>query len=155
MSTRTAYAGTAEDGDIYTAANHAKMAGGWVAHDESASNQTTSSTTVLTLHTLVVPVNAARRYRVTVHVGRLTYTVPTDSFTGRINIGGTNKYASGTIGDHQDAMTMVGIFDSTTAGTVTVLATLQRLDGTGTCTATRSSTNIGFMLVEDIGPAPA
>ena len=40
MGSRTAYAGIAADGDVYTAANHRRMPGGWIGYTERATDLT-------------------------------------------------------------------------------------------------------------------
>lgn len=71
MTVRTAYAGTALAGDPYTAANHARMPGGWIGYAEVTANQAIQDAdsggleTNLTGLTVTVTVGANRRIKIT------------------------------------------------------------------------------------------
>lgn len=71
MPSRTAYAGTALTGDVYTAANHARMPGGWIGYAEVTADQALQDAdsgglkTDLTGLSIAVTVGATRRIRVT------------------------------------------------------------------------------------------
>jgi hypothetical protein len=156
MGTRASYAGTAQPGDVYTASNHAEMPGGWIVYDAETSSETTSSTTELTLHSATATVKAGRRYKMTFYCGFVAVTVANDTFFIRMKYNGTtisrfNVTRTSTADDNGIMCAMVVDNTSGTSGTFAVTA--QRNAGTGTLTIGRSATGIGYMLVEDIGPA--
>jgi hypothetical protein len=158
MTVRTAYAGTALSGDVYTAANHARMPGGWIGYAEVTAPQLSVGTTEVDLTglTVTVTVGASRRVRVTGH-GLLGANGGAVIPVGRIKEGTTEL---GRWAHHSLAGS--GIYDmaegavvlTPTAGAHTYKMTLQDA-GTGPGTITLQSSVLGpsFILVEDLGPA--
>lgn len=64
MPNRTAYAGTAADGDVYTAANHARMPGGWIGYELKTADQDVNSGSDVEVLSRAVTVGPNRLIRV-------------------------------------------------------------------------------------------
>lgn len=153
MPTRDSYTADPTAGDVLTAANFRKLPGGWIGYDASTTNQTTSGTTELTLHTLSVPVDASRRLRITYHTSRCTLSVDGDDFTIRSYYDGAQVNAHTARQSRADGVEFLTVADTTAAGSKTIAITAQRITGTGTLQLRGASTDPAFMLVEDMGPS--
>jgi len=70
MPTRTAYAGTAADGDVYTAANHARMPGGLIGYGTRVTDISVAATTT-TILTVAPTVGPSRLVRASFSLPKL------------------------------------------------------------------------------------
>lgn len=157
MPVRTGYAGTALDGDVYTAANHARMPGGWLGYLEVTAPQSVGTTEAdLTGLAVTVTVGNARRIRVTGH-GLLGANGSAVTPVGRIKEGATElgrwaHHVLAASGVYELAEGSVILTPS--AGAHTYKLTLQDVGaGPGTITSQASAIVPSFILVEDLGPA--
>lgn len=154
MATRDAHDATS--GELLTAANLDKRAGGWIGTDQPGTSKTTSGTTELDICSLSVPINANRKIRVTFHVFSLTFSAAADPFSIRMYLSGT-AFQTLRVKRTTDTLTgqgecFVGYADNATDGNKTVKVTAQRGSGTGTLNfPAGDSTESYYMLVEDIG----
>lgn len=157
MAVRTAYAGTAAALDVYTAANHAKMPGGWIGYSIITTGQSSITTiTDLTNLSVTVTVNSNRLIRVT-GVGSIVRSVADGITLGYIREGST------TLGRW-------GVFDATSAntnsptqsgsviltpssGSHTYKLSLEQLTGTGSSGIQAGATFPAHIIVEDLGPS--
>lgn len=64
MASRTAYAGLANDGDVYTAANHARMPGGAIGYSLLTADAPAASLSDVEIASLTVTVGPSRLVRV-------------------------------------------------------------------------------------------
>lgn len=156
MAVRTAYAGTAADGDVYTAANHARMPGGWIGYVESAGNQAGigSSEVDLTGLTVTVTVGPSRRIKIGGQVtvsgdGAKEVKIYEDGVhIGRLGISSTS------VGTSENNRTLSGAcWRSPSSGSHTYK--FRALTSpTSSMTVTGSAANSpNFITVEDLGPA--
>lgn len=144
-------------GAVLTADQQNRFPRGVVAYVQSTSNGSfTGETVQLTTPSFTAVAN--RYYRVTyfdpavqtpVGAGnystariRLTSIAGAVQTSGQLQASGANQVAN--------SLAIMGVF-TFTAGSTVLVATLQA--NTGTQSAFRSATSIGFLLVEDIGPA--
>lgn len=158
MPTRGSYAGDPAAGDVLTAANFKKLAGGWVGLDEQTSDAVTSGTTELTVHTLSTPLDNNRKIRVTFHCLRATQSVANDVFSVRIKWGAgptqVGEMRLSHSSTNNDAFgDFMATFDNTSgAANYTIIVTAVRTAGTGTLTLAGTTGGASrWMLVEDIG----
>jgi hypothetical protein len=168
MAVRTAYAGTALTGDVYSAANHARMPGGWIGYAEVTANQAIQDAdsggleTDLTGLSVAVTVGSNRRVRITGHASlQLDDPLGNPSVIGRIREGATQRgvwadwdlnAASGLIFDRARFSFEGGIVLTPTAGAHTYKLTLQALAGADILLAAAAGAP-AWILVEDLGPA--
>jgi hypothetical protein len=153
---RTAYAGLAQAGDAYTAANHARMPGGWIGWAQVTTDQASiDALTDLTGLSVTVTANSSRLIRVTGQISLLT--------------DGTGNEAQGYIREGTTKLAEIGpgAVAAGTAGVITASAILEASSGSHTyklsaepidevsVTMKASATRPAFILVEDLGPAPA
>lgn len=169
MPVRTAYAGTALTGDVYTAANHARMPGGWIGYAEVTANQAIQDAdsggteTNLTGLSVAVTVGANRRIRIT-GSGTVGLDDPTGIMLayGRIMEGATPlghwcKVAlqppSGTpLADDAEIKVEGSVVLTPSAGAHTYKLTLFADGGTDLILAAAAG-DAAWILVEDLGPA--
>lgn len=153
MATRTSYAGTVVDGDVYTAANHAKMPGGWIGYVEATSNQgTIVSETDLTGLSVTVTAGSSRRLKLSSSV---TVLAPSSGTSVIVKI----KEGSTVIATATHDFSSLGLTNTLnlfatvapSSGSHTYKVTLQPVGGTFSTTAASGSPNV--LLVEDVGPA--
>lgn len=130
---------------------------GILGSDLITSNQVTSGTTELTLHSLAVSVAESRILKVTFHRYHATFSVSDDTFNFRfyldtvLQVGRFDMRRPTTT---QDGIQLTSFFAGGTAASRTVEVRVVRAAGTGTLTLSSSTaTQAGFMLVEDIGAA--
>lgn len=132
-------------------------AGGQLGYSQSVvSASATAGTTELVLFTVTATVGTGRRIRVTLFEPNSLGTVAADFFEFRIKEDANYKQATifqVIAGNVQTRTSVTSIVLTPTAGIHTYTGTLVRTSGTGTLTATRSASNVGYMLVEDIGAA--
>jgi hypothetical protein len=166
MPVRTAYAGTALAGDVYTAANHARMPGGWIGYAQVTASQAIQDAdsggleTDLTGLSVAVTVGSNRRIRIT-GSGIITLDDPSGNLAGvygRIREGGT-QLGSWAYVDLVGATLSVGgirqeagIILTPSAGAHTYKLTLAATRGADLLLAA-SATDPAWILVEDLGPA--
>jgi hypothetical protein len=158
MASRTAYAGTAASGDIYTAANHTKMPGGWIGWSSATADQTNIKTQVsLTNMGVTVTVGTSRRLKISVQI---TVTAPDgETIRGLLWEDGTQLdwWARETAGVYGTDGRIFSAFTirAPTSGSHTYFCTLENEAGAaGAAIATSaSSVHPGWILVEDMGPA--
>ena len=154
-SNRVGYAGTASAGDIYTAANHAKMPGGWLGYDSITSDAAYDDTeAAVTGLSVTVSVGANRLLKVTASFdftqdkdGETTFSIGQDGTKlpgGALTIPGTTN----------QPRTHVSYFvlASPTSGSHTY-AVIAKASAYHDGVIKGSPT--GYILVEDLGPVPA
>lgn len=151
MATRTAYAGTALAGDVYTAANHARMPGGAIGYVETAVNQNGFSAEVdATSLTVTLTPNSSRRLKVS---GQIYVNVGTATSTVILRLkedGVTIQQSAVQPNDTADFISMpIAAMTSPTAASHTWKFTVQVEAGTADV---ENSTSKGWILVEDLGP---
>jgi hypothetical protein len=154
---RTAYAGLAQDGDAYTAANHARMPGGWIGWAQVTADQSSiNALTDLTGLSVTVTVNSDRLIRVT---GQLILTTDAVDFEGAqayIREGSTTLAQIGPGGvqaGSPGAVSASAILEAT-SGSHTYKLSAEPIDEVSV-TMKASATRPAYILVEDLGPAPA
>lgn len=154
MAVRTAYDPTA--GEVLTAANLEKLAGGWIGYAEATANQTgIGASTDLTSLSVAVTVGPSRRIRITVW----TSTIMTNTNAAialQIKEGVTTlterqlaPTSNVTIGDFITASVVL----TPTTGAHTYKASMALAAGAGTVGSFASATTPAWILVEDLGPA--
>lgn len=155
MPSRTAYAGTAVAGDVYTAANHAKMPGGWIGYAETVAAQGGITTEVdLAGLSVTVTVGSNRRIRVTADITLLPTGTTTQAY---IKEGSTHLKRFAFINDSGSGLTTPALHQAgsviltPTAGSHTYKLSADS-GGLGASTSANSS-DPHFILVEDLGPA--
>lgn len=168
MPVRTAYAGTALTGDVYTAANHARMPGGWIGYAQVTATQALADAdsggleTDLTGLSVAVTVGTNRRIRVT-GSGILTLDDPlgNPAVLGYIKEGATYlgrwaswdlNAASGLIFDRATMSFERSVILTPTAGAHTYKLSAWATAGADILLGA-SATIPAFILVEDLGPA--
>lgn len=168
MPSRTAYAGTALTGDVYTAANHARMPGGWIGYAQVTATQALADAdsggleTDLTGLAIAVTVGSNRRIRVT-GSGVLTLDDPlgNPSCEGYIKEGATYlgqwaswdlNAASGLIFDRASMSFERSVILTPSAGAHTYKLSAWASAGADMLLAA-SATTPAYILVEDLGPA--
>lgn len=155
MPSRTAYAGTAVAGDVYTAANHAKMPGGWIGYAEVVAAQGGITAEVdLAGLSVTVTVGSNRRIRVT---GDITL-LPTGTTTQAwIKEGSTKLKRFAFVNDSGSGIATPALHQTgsviltPTAGSHTYK--LSADSGGGGASTAAGATDPHFILVEDLGPA--
>jgi len=162
MPSRTAYAGTAVAGDVYTAANHAKMPGGWIGYVETTTAQSGISTeTDLTGLSVTVTVGTNRRIRVSCHVN-LQYTTGGAADTiiflhvkeGATYLGGQRwQFKSDTTLNQQQLFNPAVVLTPTAGSHTYKLSTVRNTGTLGTISTNANANFPAFILVEDLGPA--
>jgi len=153
MAVRTAYDPVA--GEVLTAVNLEKLAGGWIGYNEVTANQASITTEVdLTNLTVAVTVGTGRRIRITSEVS-ITGTVANDVGTLNIKEGATFIQVRDVIVPiASNAVLVASIVLTPTAGSHTYKLSAQRSAGTGTLTVTAGATRPAFIYVEDVGSTP-
>lgn len=168
MAVRTAYAGTAAEGDVYTAANHARMPGGWIGYAQVTAAQALQDAdsggleTDLTGLSVTVTVGTNRRIRIT-GSGVLAIDDPLANpvCVGNIREGVTVlgrwayfdlNAASGLIFDRATLSFERSVVLTPTAGAHTYKLTAWASAGADMLLFA-GATQPAFILVEDIGPA--
>lgn len=156
MPVRTAYAGTAIAGDVYTAANHARMPGGWIGYNQVVADQLGITTEVtLTGLSVTVTVNANRRIRITGSATIVTATANASAI-GSIRRGGVElgRWATTPIvATDEFFRAEASVVVTPAAGANTYDMNLARLSSSGSVGISASATAPSFILVEDLGPA--
>ena len=142
-------------GAILTAAQQNNFPRGVMALASSTSTDTFNVTEEVEL-TLTFTAVANRNYKLTYFEPKLfSGAIPQTEITGRLrltNLTGTIYQTIVTVGSNSYGQTATMISINTfSAGSVTIVATLQTASGTGT--AERSATQKAYFLVEDIGTA--
>lgn len=137
-------------GDVLTAAQQNRFPRGVMSYTSSTSSDTTITTEETQFTATAFTAVANRYYRITYHEPDLY--AGTGYFTSKIKNGATTLQTgyntSGASVDRSLTTVWVGTFS---AGSITITATLSMSAGTGQ--AVRSATVVGFVLIEDIGPA--
>jgi hypothetical protein len=152
VAVRTAYDPTA--GEVLTATNLEKLAGGWIGYVEVTANQTGITTEVdMTGVTVSVTAGPSRRIKVTVSA-YISSSVAGDMATIKIKEGGTTlqERAVTTSSTNICEVTAIVVLTPST-GAHTYKGTIARSLGTGTLVNNAAATLPTFVLVEDIGPA--
>lgn len=154
MATRTAYAPVA--GSVLTAANLAKLPGGWIGYIEVTASQTGITTgSDLTSLTLTVTVGTGRRIRVS-GLGQMLSTAGSPAFTPFIQILEGATILQPAVSSQTALGTTVSLAPSViltpTSGSHTYK--LQAGANSGTWTMAASSTAPAYILVEDLGATP-
>lgn len=161
MPDRVAYAGTAQDGDAYTAANHDRMPGGWIGYARvTADDGPVSGDEALTGLSVTVDVGADRLIKisavanveyapnvVTPLVGRGFLSIK----EGSTYLGGADWHAPNQ--SVQASLTPFVILDGPSEGEHTYHLSLWNISGGGAFTLKAQSTLPACILVEDLGPA--
>ncbi len=142
-------------GQILTATAANQWPRGVMALASSTSTDTFTNTEEIEL-TVTFTAVANRNYKLTYFEPKLfSGVIPQTEITGRLrltNLAGTIYQTIITVGSNSYGQTATMISVNTfTAGSVTIVATLQTASGTGT--AERSATQKAYFLVEDIGTA--
>lgn len=152
MPVRTAYDPTA--GEVLTATNLEKLAGGWIGYAEVTANQTATTEVDVTGATVSVTVGPGRRIRIS-GTSWSQSTVANDEVLLRIKEGATVLQTRTTQVSAAGPAEPLDIFAvlTPTTGAHTYKLTFGRNSGTGTITSFASATAPLFILVEDIGPA--
>lgn len=158
MAVRTAYAGTASAGDVYTAANHAKMPGGWIGYAERTTDVVVTSDATakdVTDVTVTVTVGSSRRIKISVQANMDVATAP--NVTAAYVRDGSNNVV-GTVGAFNFASTSDTAFFTgwcevtPSSGSHTYKLSVLGVGG-GNMTVQCSAESPACILVEDIGPA--
>lgn len=151
MAVRTAYAPTA--GEVLTAANLAKVAGGWIGYAEATAAQTgiAAANTDLTSLSVAVTVGNARRIKVSWFVV-VTQVTSAAGSSLRAAEGATQLNLSSLALAATESGTHTGaVILTPTSGAHTYKLTLAT--GAGTINTIASATIPCWILVEDIGTA--
>lgn len=160
MPVRTGYAGTALAGDVYTAANHARMPGGWLGYAQVVAVQAIAGPeTALTGLSVTVTVGTSRRIRVT---GSGTVSQATAAGTrvfGALQADGVgvgrwaeHYFEAADWEEHAEGSVIL----TPAAGARTYRMMLFSLDTAGAPIGSRLEANAArpaWILVEDLGPA--
>ncbi len=154
MPVRTAYAPVA--GEVLTATNVARLAGGWIGYAEQTGDQGAITTEVdLTSLTVTVTVGTGRRIRISART-LVVSTVANDIAALNIKEGAA-QLQTGRTGALSGTAVSVGISADViltpTAGAHTYKLAMARETGTGTLTNKAAATAPAFIAVEDLGPA--
>lgn len=153
MPSRTAYAPTA--GEVLTAANLARLPGGWIGVSEATANQGSIGTTStdLTNLSVAVTVGTSRRIRVSVFCNISMQTASNRALL-RLQEGATQlAEARKDIVVDNHASFNVSVILTPTAGAHTYKITARVLNAGSSLTSEASSTAPAYILVEDLGPA--
>lgn len=151
MPVRTAYAPVAAS--VLTAANLAKLPGGWIGYAEATSNQTGISAEVdVTSLTVTVTVGTSRRIRITTEVSA-TSTVGGDVVVVRIREGAAELQSRRSAISSGDEPITASVVLTPTSGSHTYKTAIGRNSGTGTLNTVATATSPVYILVEDIGTA--
>lgn len=157
MATRTSYAGTVVDGDVYTAANHAKMPGGWIGYANITTGQSSITTlTDLTNLSVTVTVNTDRLIKIS-GCGSIVRSVADGITLGYIREGSTTLGRWGVFdatSANTNSPTQSGyVVVAASAGSHTYKLSLEQISGTGSSGIQAGATFPANILVEDIGPS--
>jgi len=145
-------------GAVLTAAQQNRFPRGVMAYVQTTTTDATISAEEIQLTTSSFTAVANRYYRITYYEPQIALPATSGAFmVGRIkltNLAGT-QYTTA-IAQNQAALatnyTMItSVVTTFSAGSVVIVASLQMSAGTGS--ATRSATQLAYLLVEDIGPA--
>lgn len=165
MASRTAYAGTAADGDVYTAANHTKMPGGWIGYANVTASQTgIGAEADLTGLTVTVTVGSNRLIRISALVNIEVDTSGTgNEDVALLSIKEGVTYLAGArfavgaesndVVDYQSCLTPSVLVVAPSAGSHTYKLSLALASGTATLRTNASATLPAFIMVEDLGPS--
>jgi hypothetical protein len=152
MAVRTSYAGTALAGDVYTAANHARMPGGWIGDAKVTAPQAgITGETDLTGLSVAVTVGTNRRIKISAAVS-VARGAGGDAAL-YVKEGSTYLQAAEILSSAADVgpvSTFVTLTPS--AGAHTYKLTLSSLGGAAV-TLNAAAAQPAMLLVEDIGPA--
>jgi len=152
MAVRTAYDPTA--GEVLTATNLEKLAGGWLGYNEATVNQG-SITTVVDMTTLTVTVTVGPSRRIRIHGS--AYPSGTTGEVCRLYImeGATQlqerdvAFGATSVPAGLEAFVVL----TPTTGAHTYKLQMARVSGTNGITNNAGATLPSFVLCEDIGPA--
>ena len=154
MAVRTAYDPTA--GEVLTATNLERLAGGWIGYAEVTANQSGIGSTVtdLTGLSVAVTVGPSRRIRISARV-LVTGTVADTVAALLIREGGTTltQGRCHIIGSTSANGLTSEVVLTPSTGAHTYKLSAQWAAGSGTITIEAAAGYPAFVLVEDIGPA--
>ena len=144
-------------GAILTAAQQNRFPRGVMAYDQRTTDTTGASSEVITITGSSFTAVANRYYKITYNEPLLNTDTSSEKITMRVrltNISGaiqqeTVHQVTGSV-DVTNTKTLT-VIKTFSAGSVVLVATVA--SASGFFNAYRNSTNIGFLLVEDIGPA--
>ncbi len=156
MSTRTTSVGTLSSGAVYTAAEVADAAGGWIGYVQVTANQgSITGETALTGLAVTVTVGTSRRIVVRME-GSMEDDTGTTGVSVRIKESSTQlarrDFPAQTAGAGQGVWCSVVLTPSAGSHTYTCYGA-RGLSLGGTVTLDASSDSPAFLLIEDIGPA--
>lgn len=151
MDVRTAYDPTA--GEVLTATNLEKLAGGWIGYAEVTADQSGITVEVdLTSLTVAVTVGPSRRIKITASV-RVVTTVNNDAVTLKIAEGATilqQRDVTLSVASNSGGLVAEVVLTPTTGAHTYKLRMVRTL---GSVTMQAGATYPAFICVEDIGPA--
>ena len=153
MAVRTAYDPTA--GEILTATNLEKLAGGWIGYNQVTASQGSITADVdLTGLSVAVTVGPSRRIRISAYVAVET-TVASDRAALLVKEGATQLTVAtvSLLTAARGVSLTASVVLTPTTGAHTYKLSMVRTDGSGTLTSIASATQPAFILCEDIGPA--
>jgi hypothetical protein len=167
MADRLTYPGTVAAGDLITAANQARLPGGWLAYEALTTNVSTSGGGELEVHSVEATVSGTndRLIRMSWYFGDGIFSANTDIFAAFVRRG-VAPIGQGTLRGQRDVGSGIALSGPiiisgiiiTEPGTYTWKAGIIRLAGSGTFTVQRNvigtSPGPGWLLVEDLGPYP-
>jgi hypothetical protein len=155
MASRTPYAGTASDGDVYTAANHAKMPGGVFGYVFATANHTgiTSGTNLNNLSVVVTP-NSNRLIRIScfAHCGRTVNDGLSALSINKNTVNVQNILYTVKANNGYEPLSGVFLDVAPAASSTTYRLRLTQVSGTGSSFLQADSTAIAWIMVEDVGP---
>lgn len=143
-------------GDLISAADWNSGSLGLVGYATKTSSQTGLQDATITALTLTsISLKAGRVYVARAH-GLIQYSDASDYFVGRVLVDGVVQGLWHAYSDSIAAQFVLGEggvpFTVGSDGTYTVAFKLVRISGTGTVDFEASSTNVGWSMVEDVGP---
>lgn len=155
MPTRDSYAQDPNSGDVLTAANFRKLPGGWIGYAEGSTDQTGITTNAdITGCTVTLTPDSSRRLRITGQIfcqasgaaARASLAILQDGT--QVGPAGQVRMETTSTAGRSSASTSAVITPTNASHTYKLNVTA----ATGTVDVL-SSTQVAFILVEDIGPA--
>lgn len=157
MTTRTSNVGLFNTGDVLTEAHLDSLPAGWLGYVEKTTD-TTGVTSVQTMITLTVSLNANRRVKIIGYVPAWSSTVSGDRAQFTLMEGATQLTFSRSttqVGGGvatEAAVTLMSV-ETPSSGSHTYSLQVARNSGSGTLIASGDVTGPSFLMLEDIGPA--
>lgn len=155
---RTGYVGTQEAGDILTSDNFDKLPGGWLGYATQGTDQAAASGDITDL-SVTVTVGDSRLIRVSalVKLQMSKNGANAPALEMALKEDGTQIYFADwvptVVANNIHDSVYLSVLSTPDSGSHTYKATMSVLNGLGTITASTSGPN--YILVEDLGPAPA